>query len=167
MNNKVGRVPTFCFGPRMGTGEARLKAILQPAVEALGYELVGVEHRRGRGRGLLRAYIDKDGGVNLDDCARASHQISGVLDVEDPIAEPYDLEVSSPGLDRPLFEASHYQRFAGRRVRLRLRLPFEGRRKFTGTLIGFQDGEIRIEEEGVERKLPFDAISSARLVPED
>ncbi|MDX1514291.1 MAG: ribosome maturation factor RimP [Gammaproteobacteria bacterium] len=151
----------------MGQIEARLKAMLKPAVETLGYELVGLQYSRRRKRALLRAYIDKVGGVTLDDCERASHQISGVLDVEDPISEPFDLEVSSPGLDRPLFEPAHYERFAGHRVRIRLNVPIEGRRNFTGVLLGIRDGKIRLSDEGGERTVPFDAVGVARLIPAD
>ena len=145
--------------------DARLKGLIKPAVEALGYELVGVEYRRGRKRALLRVYIDKPDGITLDDCARASHQVSGVLDVEDPIVERYDLEVSSPGLDRPLFEPEHFERFAGQRVRVRMSPPVDGRRKFTGMLLGFEDGQVRVDEDGIERRVPLESVSAARLVP--
>lgn len=161
----MGPAPTFCFGPNMGNRETRLTGILRPAVEALGYELVGLQYNRGRKRALLRAYIDKEGGITLDDCERASHQISGILDVEDPIAGSFDLEVSSPGLDRPLFEPAHYERFAGCKVRIHLSVPIDGRRNFTGVLLGIRDGEIRLNEEGDERTVPLDAVGTARLVP--
>lgn len=163
----MGPAPTFCFGPKMQYRDARLNGLVKPAVEALGYELVGVEFRRGRKRALVRVYIDKAGGITLDDCARASHQVSGLLDVEDPIVEQYDLEVSSPGLDRPLFEPEHFERFAGRTVRVRLSPPLDGRRKFTGVLLGFDDGDVRVDEDGVERRVPLESVSAARLVPEE
>ncbi len=147
--------------------DVRLNGLIKPAVEALGYELVGVEFRRGRGRALLRVYIDKEDGITLDDCQRVSHQVSGVLDVEDPIVERYDLEVSSPGLDRPLFEPEHFQRFAGRTAKGRLSPPVDGRRKITGVLLGFEDGNVRLDEEGIERRVPLDSVSAARLVPEE
>lgn len=149
----------------MGHRETRLTEMLRPAVEALGYELVGLQYHRGRKRALLRAYIDKEGGITLDDCERASHQISGILDVEDPISESFDLEVSSPGLDRPLFEPAHFERFAGSKVRIRLNVPIDGRRNFTGVLLGIRDGEIRLSDDAGERSLPFEAIGTARLVP--
>jgi ribosome maturation factor RimP len=145
--------------------DLRLKELIKPAVEALGYELVGVEFRRGRKRALLRVYIDKPDGITLDDCARVSHQVSGVLDVEDPIVEGYDLEVSSPGLDRPLFEPEHFERFAGHRVRVRMSPPVEGRRKFTGMLLGIENGQVRVDEDGIERRVPLESVSAARLVP--
>lgn len=144
----------------------RLSALLDPSVRGLGYELVGVElHGRG-GQTLLRVYIDTPGGVTVDDCERVSRQVSSVLDVEDPIRGPFTLEVSSPGVDRPLFTPEHFQRFAGQRVRVRLAVPLEGRRKVSGVLLGWQDGYVSVLEEGVERRLPLDAIRDARLVPE-
>ncbi|HSS64176.1 MAG TPA: ribosome maturation factor RimP [Gammaproteobacteria bacterium] len=149
----------------MQNRNVQLKGLIKPAVEALGYELVGVEYRRGRRRARLRVYIDKPDGITLDDCERASHQVSGVLDVEDPIVEQYDLEVSSPGLDRPLFEAEHFERFAGHKVRVRLSPPVGGRRKFIGVLLGIEDGQVRVEEDGVERRIPLESVSAARLVP--
>ena len=161
----MGPAPTFCFGPKMQHRDVRLKGLIKPAVEALGYELVGVEYRRGRRRALVRVYIDQPDGITLDDCARVSHQVSGVLDVEDPIVEQYDLEVSSPGLDRPLFEPEHFERFAGQRVRVRMSPPVDGRRKFTGVLLGIEDGQVRVDEDGVERRVPLESVSAARLVP--
>ena len=108
---------------------------IESAVQGLGYELVGVEYLPQGRRSLLRVYIDTPGGVTVDDCERVSHQVSGVLDVEDPIRGQYVLEVSSPGLDRPLFTAEHFQRFAGSRVRLRTSPPLDGRRNFSGLII--------------------------------
>ncbi|MDX1529528.1 MAG: ribosome maturation factor RimP [Gammaproteobacteria bacterium] len=147
--------------------DVRLNGLIKPAVEALGYELVGVEYRRGRKRALLRVYIDKSDGITLDDCERASHQVSGVLDVEDPIVEQYDLEVSSPGLDRPLFEPEHFERFAGHRVRMRMSPPVDGRRKLSGVLLGIEGDQVRVDEEGNERRIPLESVSVARLVPEE
>ncbi len=146
--------------------EARaLEALLEPAVSRLGYELVGVE-LHGRGRGLvLRLYIDREGGVSLDDCQRVSRQVSGLLDVEDPIPGPYTLEVSSPGLDRPLFKEAHFRRFAGRKVRIRTDVPLEGRRNFRGVLRGVRGGEVIVEVDGTEYALPMERIEQARLVP--
>jgi len=163
----VGLAPTFCFGLRMGNRDARLTAILRPAIEALGYELVGVQYNRGRRRALVRVYIDKHGGVTLDDCERSSHQVSGILDVEDSIHEQYDLEVSSPGPDRPLFEPEHYERYAGQKVRIGLSIPVQGRRKLTGTLLGLRGGEVLVNEDGVEWAVPLAAVGTARLVPAD
>jgi len=135
-------------------------------VEGLGYELVGVEYAaRSRGGGLLRVYIDAREGIVLDDCARVSHQLSGVLDVEDPIREQYDLEVSSPGMDRPLFEREHFERFRNQQVRLKLSTKVAGRRKVVGTLIGLDGNDVVIDEQGEEFRCSLDQIDSARLVP--
>lgn len=141
---------------------------MTPVVSAMGYELVGVEYQlRGR-QGLLRVYIDKPGGITLDDCERVSHQVSGLLDVEDPIAGHYTLEVSSPGLDRPLFKAEDFERFAGSTVRLRLDPPLMGRRNMTGLLGGLElEGDaVVIVEDGVRHTIPLRQIKQARLVPQ-
>ncbi len=145
--------------------ETALEALLEPAVSRLGYELVGVEYHGGR-RALLRLYIDREGGVSVEDCQRVSRQVSGLLDVEDPIPGPYTLEVSSPGLDRPLFRAADFQRFAGREVRIRTDVPLEGRRNFRGVLRGLRGDEVLVEVDGAELALPVERIEQARLVPE-
>lgn len=140
--------------------------MLEPVVVAMGYELVGIEYH-GRGRhGLLRIYIDKPEGITVDDCSAVSHQVSGVLDVEDPIPGRYSLEISSPGLDRPLFKAGHFERFAGETVKLRLSAPRNGQRKFEGLLMGMRDDDVVLRmEDGSELGLPLKDIESARLVP--
>ena len=150
----------------MGRQDEQLHALIEPAVAVLGYELVGVEFAPSRQRSLLRVYIDSTQGVSLEDCVRASHQISGVLDVADPIAGRYALEVSSPGLNRPLFTPEHFERFAGSRVRVRLNAPHDGRRNFSGELQGVREGTVLVQEEGIERSLPIDKIAKARLVPD-
>ncbi len=144
----------------------RLTLLIEPCVTVLGYELVGLEYAPGGDGGLLRVYIDSPAGITVDDCERVSHQVSGVLDVEDPIRGSYTLEVSSPGLDRPLFTPEHFERFAGETVRVRLDAPVQGRRKITGVLQGFSDGNVVVIEDGEEWRLPLEAISRARLVPE-
>jgi ribosome maturation factor RimP len=139
---------------------------LEPVVSAMGYELVGVEFE-GRGRhGVLRVYIDKPNGITLADCERVSHQVSGWLDVEDPIPSHYNLEVSSPGLDRPLFKPEDYQRFVGSRVRLRVDPPLLGRRKLSGTLLGLHGDQVEIDADGDELSVPLAQVTQARLVPE-
>ena len=144
---------------------AELRKLLEPAVSALGFELVGVEFVSGR-RGLLRLYIDSEDGVTIDDCQAVSHQVSGLLDVEDPIQGQYSLEVSSPGLDRPLFRAADFERFAGHEVRLRLVAPLEGRRKFRGVLVGLRDGRVVVQVEEQELVVALEEIDAARLVPD-
>ena len=139
-----------------------LLKLLEPAIEALGYELVELEFPPH----LLRIYIDREGGVTVDDCEKVSRQVSAVLDVEDPIPGAYTLEVSSPGLDRPLRKPADFARFAGGRMKLELALPRDGRRRYTGVLKGCEAGEVLIEVDGVLHKLPLADIGKARLVPE-
>lgn len=143
-----------------------LTALLEPVVTAMGYELVGVEYRPGRSEGLLRIYIDTDTGVTLDDCTRVSHQISGVLDVEDPIPGSFRLEISSPGLNRPLMKPADFDRFAGADVLVKLNELWEGRRKIRGTLRGLRDDHVLVEEEGATHAVPLDRIEKSNLVPD-
>ncbi len=143
-----------------------LTALIRMTVEPMGYELLGVEYLQPGGSTLLRIYIDGENGITMDDCAAVSHQVSGVLDVEDPIPGQYTLEVSSPGLDRPLFTSAHYQRFTGRRAKVRLREKLGGRRRFEGVLQGIQEGYLLLQGEEALFRLPLDQIESARLVPE-
>jgi ribosome maturation factor RimP len=152
---------------RMRLADSSLMRLTRSVVEPMGYELVGVEYvGRGRGGTVLRVYIDHEGGITLDDCAAVSHQLSGVLDVEDPLPGRYDLEVSSPGLDRPLFSPEHFERFTGRRARVRLEGKIEGRRNFEGVLAGLGDGTVRLEVGGEMREFDLAMVESARLVPE-
>ncbi|WP_440996934.1 ribosome maturation factor RimP [Arhodomonas sp. SL1] len=141
----------------------QLIGILAPVVESMGYEFVGVEFQ-GSGRGaVLRIYIDAADGVGLEDCEAVSHQVSGVLDVEDPIPGEYNLEISSPGLDRPIFKVADYERFVGERVRLRVRGRHEGRRKFRGWLRGLRDDCVVVDENGEEALVPLEVIERANL----
>jgi ribosome maturation factor RimP len=151
----------------MRSAPEKLTELLRPVVESLGYELVGIEllEHGPHGR-LLRVYIDHEQGITVDDCGAVSHRVSGVLDVEDPIPGHYDLEVSSPGLDRPLFEAAHFERFKGSRARLKLRAKLDGRRKLVGVLGGLEERQVLILEQGECYRIPLELIESARLVPE-
>lgn len=143
----------------------KLLSLLEAPVGALGYEVVELEfHPQGRG-GLLRVYIDREEGVTVDDCEIVSKQVSAVLDVEDPIPGHYTLEVSSPGMDRPLRKPKDFVRFAGEQARIDMELPIEGRRRFAGTLKGCEADEVTIEVDGVLHKLPLGGIGKARLVP--
>jgi len=143
----------------------RLIALLEPPLRALGYELVDLETRTG-GNGLLRIYIDQEAGVNLEDCARVSRQIGTLLDVEEPLPGSYTLEVSSPGLDRPLRTAEHFERFVGQQAKIRLMLPIEGRRNFKGRLCGIEDENVVIDVDGTQWRLPLADVAAANLVPE-
>lgn len=147
--------------------EPKLTSLVRSVVEPMGYECVGVEHVTGAaGAAVLRVYIDHADGIGLEDCEAVSHQLSGVLDVEDPISSRYDLEVSSPGLDRPLFEPEHFRRFAGARVRLRLVDKLDGRRRFEGRIAGVEGDALLLDVDGTRLTLAFARIEQARLVPE-
>ncbi|MEW5756957.1 MAG: ribosome maturation factor RimP [Pseudomonadota bacterium] len=150
----------------MRQASGKIYELLAPVVTGLGYELVGIEHISQGRHSLLRIYIDVERGVTVDDCEKVSHQVSGVLDVEDPIKGAYHLEVSSPGLDRPLFTAEHFARFAGHKAKVQLRSPINGRRKFSGAIRSVGDGAVRLEIEEGEVSLPLDAIEKANLIPE-
>jgi ribosome maturation factor RimP len=142
----------------------RVRKVAQDIVDFANMELVHLEMKREPGGLLLRVYIDKEGGVTLDDCARISRQLSVQLDVEDPIEERYTLEVSSPGLDRPLFSDRDFTRFAGRKIRLSTHLPLEGRRNFQGRLDGIVEGSVRLTlEDGRQVSIPRDQVAKARL----
>lgn len=146
------------------TTDDRLFALLEPTVTAAGYELVHVEYVQGPDP-VLRLYIDSPGGIGLDDCETVSREVSGLLDVEDPIQGHYQLEVSSPGLDRPLTRPEHFERFAGARVRVWLREARDGRRKFTGTLEGIAGEVVTVECDDLRLSCPLDDIEQVRLVP--
>jgi ribosome maturation factor RimP len=144
----------------------RVQKATAPVIAALDYELVGVEYLVQHGRPTLRIYIDKPGGVNVDDCKRVSDQVSALLDVEDPVGFPYNLEVSSPGIERPLFEARHFVQFSGHRAKIRMKSLFQGRRKFVGVIEGVQGGEVLILEGDRKISLSLANIEKAHLVPE-
>jgi ribosome maturation factor RimP len=144
----------------------QLETILRPVIEGLGYEYWGLEFRSQGHRSLLRVFIDDaENGISVDDCAKVSRQISGVLDVEDHVQTEYTLEVSSPGMDRPLFRLEQYEEFSGHLIQVRLRMAFEGRRKFQGLLKGVEGDEVVIVVDDHEYLLPFDSIERASIVP--
>lgn len=141
-----------------------LVELLAPIVQGMGYELVGAEfdgHQR-----VLRVYIDRPEGITLDDCSAVSYQLSGVLDVEDPIPGRYQLEISSPGMDRPLFELEHFERFKGEMVRMQLSRVLDGRRRFKARLQGVEGQEVLLLDEDQIIRIPYDMIDKARLSPE-
>jgi len=142
----------------------RLIELLEPAVAAMGLELADIDVHLGR-RGLLRLFIDRPGGVTVDDCQRVSEQVGALLDVEDPLPGSYTLEVSSPGFDRRLRTQAHFERFVGERVRIEMRDALEGRRNFTGILTGVESGSALLEVDGEAWRLPLKDIAVARLVP--
>ncbi len=140
--------------------------MFEPVVESMGYELVGVEYHGSEHHGVLRIYIDQEQGITVDDCAAVSRQISAVLDVEDPITNAYDLEVSSPGLNRPLFKAADFARFAGQRAKIRLAIAQHGRKNFSGLLQGIDEEreEVIIDVDDELFYLPLQDIAKANLI---
>lgn len=142
-----------------------LISLLRPVIENLGYELVGIEYVPQGNYSLLRIFIDSDEGIAITDCERVSRQVSGLLDVEDVVRGRYNLEVSSPGLDRPLFSEAHFLRFKGELVKVRLSVPLEGRRKFTGIIRGIDSGILELEVDAQTVSVPFNSIEKANLVP--
>jgi ribosome maturation factor RimP len=143
----------------------KLIALTEPLLAQLGYELVDLEYVPGRTRGLLRIFIDRPQGVGLDDCERASREISALFDVEDPVPTGYTLEVSSPGLDRVLRTPAHFQRFVGERVHVELRSPRDGRRRYTGQLTALRDEGIELNVDGAMVAVSFAELGRARLAP--
>lgn len=151
----------------MNLAPVKLLELIQPAVEGLGYEFVGAELVGQGKQSILRVYIDTDNkvGILVGDCSKVSHQISGILDVEDPINGQYTLEVSSPGMERPLFTIEHFQRFKGSIIKLELRqATVEGQRKFTGDLLDVKEQIIHLHVDEEEVEIPFSLIKKARIV---
>ncbi|WP_115720640.1 ribosome maturation factor RimP [Gallaecimonas mangrovi] len=146
--------------------EQQLTQMLTPAVEALGFSLLGVEMVRAGRSATLRLYIDGPEGVTVDNCAEVSHQVSSVLDVEDPIQSEYFLEVSSPGLDRPLFVPAHFEKVVGSDIEIKLVVPVAGRRRFKGKLVAIEGDLILLAYEGKEDRFAFSNIDKANLVPQ-
>lgn len=169
----MGGSPIFCVcqlrpgrTARVNRREQELEKLLAPTVHGLGCELWGVEHHpAGRGA-VLRVYIDAPEGVTVDDCERVSHQLSGVLEVEAPIAADYTLEVSSPGLDRVLFKPSQYPPYIGAAVDVRLKFPMDGRRRFVGRLAKASGETVVLNMDGAEATVPMAQIQRTRIVPE-
>jgi ribosome maturation factor RimP len=160
----------------------RIRAIAEPLAEGEGLELVDAEITGAGGRSVLRLYIDKKGApqlpaqpganpgasVSLDDCSNFSRAVSAALDVEDPLEGAYDLEVSSPGLDRPLRKPEHFVKYAGQRIRLKTYGPIEsagGRKTFVGTLLGMQGELVRVEVDGREYEVPLSQVGKANVEP--
>lgn len=140
--------------------------LFEPVVNGMGYELVEIEYFPNPKHGVLRLYIDKESGIQVEDCTAVSHQISAVIDVEDPIPGQFNLEISSPGMDRPLRRAEDFRQFSGEVVKIKTSMAFEGQRNFKGLLKGLEDDLVIVEQEGKEVRLPITAIDKARLVPD-
>ena len=145
----------------------KLHDLIDPVVTAMGYELLGIEHIKQGRYSLIRLYIDTERGINLSDCEQVSTQITGLLDVEDPIQGTYHLEVSSPGLDRPLFTLDQIEQHIGEQVKLILGIKLDGKRKIQGKIKSVGKEFVVIEMVGTEYNVPVDAIQQARIVPGD
>lgn len=145
---------------------SRLTELLQPLVESLGYEFVGLEYMNNPKQSVLRIYIDGAEGVGLEDCETVSREVAALLDVEDPIKGHYTLEVSSPGLDRPLFTREQYVQFTGQEAKVSLFAPQDGRRKYKGVILAMENDTLKLDVDGEEIDLVFDNIAKARLVPD-
>lgn len=149
----------------MAKFEHKLTEMLRPAVEEVGKELLGIEFVSAGKHSILRIFIDHENGINVDDCAEVSRQVSALLDVEDPISTEYSLEVSSPGLDRPLFDLSHFQAVIGETINVKISMPLNGRRKFKGKLVSIENDTLIVNVDGEDYALVFSNIDKANLVP--
>jgi len=145
--------------------ELKIGELAQVTVEAAGCALWGVEYQAAGKRSRLRVYIDKPGGVSIGDCEQVSHELGDLLELDGVVGGSYDLEVSSPGLDRILFNAEQYAGHVGDRVDVRLNFPFEGRKRFVGLLAGVEDGQAVVRIEDQEYVLPLENVQRARVVP--
>lgn len=144
----------------------RLFALIEPALDALGYELVLLEYSPGIKTATLRLFIDALAGVDLGDCEKVSREVAALLDVEDPIEKAYQLEVSSPGLDRPLTKSEHYERFKGEKARIQTLVPINGRKKFMGQILGLEQRVVLLKQDAETVRIPMADIERARLVPD-
>jgi ribosome maturation factor RimP len=161
---KTGNRTTNGKPPAMAEVVETVFAVAEPLCRAEGMELVYVEFQREASDRILRLYIDKPDGVVLDDCVVVSRQLGDVLDVYLDRLEPYNLEVSSPGSDRPLGKVDDFNRFKGCRAKIRTLNPLGGRKNFTGVLMGFSDGAVKLKIEADTVAIPFENISKARLI---
>lgn len=140
--------------------------LVEPILGEMGFELVDVEYLSRHGRWVLRLYVDKEGGITIDDCARLSGEIGDLIDVKDVIKHEYVLEISSPGLNRPLKKERDFIWATGKRIKVRMVEPVDGRRNFSGYLRNFEDGTLYVEAEGYLVALPWIQVDKANLVYE-
>ncbi len=149
----------------MATLEQRLMQMLESPVQALGFELWGIEFIRAGKHSTLRVYIEHENGISVEDCVEVSHQVSSILDVEDPISTEYNLEVSSPGMDRILFSAEQFARYTGEQVSVMLRMAINNRRKFKGTITAVEGDNLTLTVDGQAETVAFANIQQANLIP--
>ena len=148
----------------MAKFEQKLTDLLRPAVEETGKTLRGIEYISAGNNSVLRLFIDHENGINVDDCAEVSRQVGALLDVEDPISSEYSLEVSSPGVDCPLFDLSHFQEVIGETVNIRLSMPLNGRRKFKGPLVAIENDTLIVQVDSIDYELAISNVDKANLV---
>lgn len=148
----------------MSKRTVQLKELLAPVVEDLGFTLWGVQYLQGRDA-VLRLFIDHEQGITVDDCVRVSHEVSGILDVENPIPGEYNLEVSSPGMDRPIFELAQFEQYLGEDVQIKLLAPLAGKRKMTATLVAIDGDTLVVMLNGDTLRVPYSQVDRARLEP--
>lgn len=144
----------------------KLIALCEPLLGRLGFELVDLEYAPGRSHGVVRVFIDRPQGIGIDDCEHVSHELSALMDVEDPVPTAYTLEVSSPGLDRVLRTPAHFQRFVGERIWVELRVARNGRRRYTGQLEAVSPQGIELSVDGAMVEVDFADVARARLAPQ-
>jgi len=149
------------------TAMSHLEPILEPAIERAGYRLVRLRLMGGKTKTLQIMAERPDGTMNVEDCAVLSRALLDFIEQEDPLEGEYELEVSSPGIDRPLIRAKDYERFAGFDAKLETRAPIDGRKRFKGKLLGLEGSNVKIEVEGVALALPLEEIEKAKLVLTD
>ena len=154
---------TQWIGGAMQTVPQRVRDAIMPIIDEFGVELVGIEVAQEGRRTILWVYIDREGGSSLDDCAKIAPELSAILDVVDPVVESYELRVSTPGLDRPLMRSGDFIAYAGETAAIVLSTPVGGRRKFTGIIEGYVDGEVEIACTDGRHRLPLDYIQKARI----
>jgi ribosome maturation factor RimP len=140
-----------------------VRQVVEPILESQGFELVDLEYQRESQGWVLRIYLDREGGVSLEDCAGISHEVGAVLEVKDLIPSSYILEVSSPGLTRPLKKPEDFNKFRNQMVKIKLYEPFDGRKNFKGTLLGLEGDRVRVEVEQQVYELPLQRIAKANL----
>lgn len=150
----------------MGQSLKHLWDLFEPVVNGMGYDLIEIEYLPNPKHGVLRLFIDKESGIQVEDCSAVSRQISAVIDVEDPVSGKFNLEISSPGMDRPLRRAEDFQNYSGEIVKIKTSMAFEGQRNFKGRLKGLEQDLVIVECEDKEVRLPITAIDKARLVPD-
>jgi len=149
---------------RLAKFEQKLTEMLRPAVEETGKSLLGIEFISAGNNSVLRLFIDHENGIDVDDCAEVSRQVSAILDVEDPISSEYNLEISSPGVDRPLFEKSHFEAVIGEVINVKISMPLNGRRKFKGPLVAIENDTLIIEVDSIDYEIVISNIDKANLV---